>query len=787
MYAEKVFQTLEFNKLLNIIASFSHSEATRETILKIRPFTSKDDILKRQSLINEIIRLSQKGKPLNISEFPDISGILTKVIPEGAVLEPEDLSKIRTVLSLASNLTDQIKDEKETPFLKQMTENLTGIPVLLSEIKRIIDSEGNILDTASSVLAYLRKEAKRLEDRIRKRLEAILRDKRISIFLQDSFITKRSGRWVIPVRMDSKGQVQGVVHDISKSGETAFIEPISIIGIANELENIIAEQRAEEIRILRNISSKIRQNLHKIEEEFRIIVMLDLLNSISIFSERLKMQIPNINESGILNLINSRHPLLEISFSIENKKGQVVPIDVSLGGNNTVMVITGPNAGGKTVTIKTIGLLVIMALSGMPIPADFSSSIPLIKNLLIDIGDEQSIDRSLSTFSAHISNIVEILKNSSPDSLVLIDELGTGTDPEEGSALACGILNELKEKRGLVFATTHLSEVKGFVHKSKGMINASMEFDEEGLNPLYKLRIGEPGRSYGIETAERFGLPGNIINFAKDLLGRRNIELDDIISDLNKKRLIYERLIKENEDKQRELEEKEKKILLRLKEIEERQGEILSKAYREASDIITNTKKEMKALLDELRQKKGEERQIIKKLADKERVIEEKISPYTPEKGKAIRIQDIKKGMVVYVRSIGTDVEVVGTKKDRVKVNFKGKEIEVPETDIYTKIGTISEGDSNKINISEIPNDEIPKEINIIGLRVDEAIGRLEPFINHCLLAGLQEVKIIHGIGTGALARGVREYLKTHPLIIDFRIGKREEGGSGVTIVRLSD
>lgn len=787
-HVERSLETLEFDKLLGVIADFAKSDASGMAILNISPLKSTKDINERLRLIEEIRLMSQKGRPLSVSPFSDISPILQKVRPEGAVLDPHELSGFMAFLSTASSLLSQVKDNKDLPFLNALIEDLTGHPDLLRILKQSIDSEENILDSASFTLSDLRTKIKTLENRIRKKLEEMVRDERVAVFLQDDFITQRSGRWVIPVRMDSKGQVSGVVHDVSKSGETAFIEPLKIISLSNELENLIAEQKAEEIRILRNISSKIRAVASEIELEFKTVVYLDVLNCIACFADKLDMESPMINEQGVTNLVRARHPLLMLALKKRGELQHIVPVDVRLGGDNTVMVITGPNAGGKTITIKTIGLLLVMALSGMPVPADSSSSIPLIRNLLVDIGDQQSIENNLSTFSAHVSNISEILKNADSETITLIDELGTGTDPDEGAALACAVLKELKNKGALVFATTHLTEIKGFVHKTEGMLNASMEFDQKTLTPLYQLRVGEPGQSHALETAKRYGLPESIIESAKDILGVRKIEMDSLIYDLNEKRRQYEKVLNELQLQQSEMEKKERLFAEKLSEAESCQNEILSNSYKEASEIILNTKREMHALVDELKKKgKDKFREVLKHVESIQESVSEKIRELDKNNKSAPSIDELKEGDIVFIRTIGHDASIIkiNHKDNCLRVRAGSIEMEVPLSEVGFKKDLSAEVEKGGIQVERL-DEAVPSEINIVGLRVDEALSRLEPFLNHASLAGFSEITIIHGVGAGILSRAVREYLTGHPLVKNFRSGTQTEGGAGVTIVSMN-
>ncbi|MBE0425606.1 MAG: endonuclease MutS2 [Nitrospirae bacterium] len=781
-------ELLEFDKLLRLIADYSNSEASKKSVLEIYPLNNKEDIENRLKQVSEIRKTSHDGSPLKLSFFSDISQHIVKIKPEGAVLEAKELSEFIPVLSIACDISEQLKDRFDLPFLKKITNNLTGFPDIFNILKKSIDSEGNILDSASFLLSDLRARVRKLEARIRKKLEDIVRDGKISVFLQDDFITTRSGRWVIPVRMDSKGMVPGVVHDVSKSGETAFIEPLSIINLSNELENLIAEQKAEEIRILRNICSMIRKVINEIEAEFKTILYIDVLNCISRFADFLRMESAQVNSSDIIKLEKARHPLLELSLKKISSGQRIEPLDIHLGNGNTVMVITGANAGGKTVAIKTIGLLIIMALSGMPIPADSSSSIPLVQNLLVDIGDEQSIEKNLSTFSAHISNISEILKNKDTKSVILIDELGTGTDPEEGAAISCAILKELRKRKALVFATTHLSEIKGFVHRTESMINASMEFDLKTLTPLYRLRIGEPGQSHAIEIARRYGMPDNVINEAKGLLGTMKSEFDNLIADLNEKRLQYEKMLNELKQQKAEIEEKNRLLRQRVSELEKRQKEILANAYKEASDIVSETRRQMNALLEEMKKKgKEESRKILKQHESNKVEIEKKRMKYETEDHAIPLIDEIKEGDVVFVIPLGYDASVIdiNRKNNRLKILAKNMEIEVPLSEIRFKKDKAIPVKEGTFQVDKEKEETVSSRINLVGLRVDEALSRLEKFLNHAALAELREGIIIHGIGKGLLMKAIHEHLNGHPLVKSFRSGTFEEGGNGITLIML--
>ncbi|CAG0990219.1 partial Endonuclease MutS2, partial [Geobacteraceae bacterium] len=431
MIRHETLRTLEFDKILTAIAGYGHSTATREEIAHIRPLDDRAAITRRFGQVDEIRRMTQTGVAIPLSSFEDITSVLEAVRPEGAVLDPTELVVLFPVLRTMTAIARQFAYRSDIPLLKELAGHVTGFPDILDELEVSIDSEGEILDSASPLLFDLRKKKRTLTERIRRRLAEIVRETGVTTFLQDDFITQRGGRWVIPVRMDSKGMVPGVVHDVSNSGETAFMEPLEIIGLANELENLVAEEKAEMIRIIRSICRMIRREADGLAEQFRTLVHLDILNAVAAFADSLSAETPEINDARFIRVNEGRHPLLAL-MARERGGGRVVPLDLSLGETEQVMVITGPNAGGKTISLKTTGLLHLMALAGLAVPAAATSSFPLISDLLVDIGDEQSIEQSLSTFSAHVSNIAGILGRADDRTVVLLDELGTGTEPVQG-------------------------------------------------------------------------------------------------------------------------------------------------------------------------------------------------------------------------------------------------------------------------------------------------------------------------------------------------------------------
>lgn len=814
-------QLLEFDKILTFIAGFANSTPSQQAIAEILPLGTREAIENRFGQVEEIRRLAQTGVPLRLSPFEDIAPLLEEVRPEGAVLDPHDLVVLTPLLQTLAAIAKQFDYRTDIPLLHELAGHLTGFPHILGRLEVTLDFEGNILDTASRLLQDLRARKRGLTARIRKRLEEIVREPKVAIFLQDEFVTQRGGRWVIPVRMDSKGMVAGVVHDVSNTGETAFMEPLEIIGLANELENLAAEIKAEEIRIIRDICREIRISADSIDAEFATLVRLDLLNSIARFAELIQAHPPKVSDTPLIRLEKARHPLLMLMHR-QGGGHEPVPLDLHLGdipdsdsfaeqggeeeatqayggirrgvddetnavmrkkaSRDSVMVITGPNAGGKTIAIKTVGLLIVLALSGIPIPADPSSTIPLADDLLVDMGDDQSIESSLSTFSAHVANMAEILRQAGRRSIVLMDELGTGTEPGQGAAIACGVLKELQEKGALVLATTHLTDIVAFVHRTEGMTNASMEFDQRTLTPLYRLQAGEPGQSHAIEIARRYGMPAGVIEFAQHMIGTREAEFHSLLAELKEKRLRYGELLADTETREKRVEERERHLAVRLAQAEEAKQEAMGKAFLQAREIVAAVKRETRAILDEAKREKS--REALKKLDTIESGVEEQLRQYEGEK--PLSLEELRPGDLVFVRSIGFDATIVKIdgKQQRLRVKAGQREVEVPLADIAAKKGKqLKEIKSSRRKTAD--EAEASHELKLLGLRVDAALSLLEPFLNHASLAGLGEVRIIHGTGTGALMRAVREYLDGHPLVREFRSGEQFEGGNGVTIVTM--
>ncbi|HBA90001.1 MAG TPA: endonuclease MutS2 [Geobacter sp.] len=778
MIDKETLKRLEFDRILETVASFAHCEASHDLALSIAPLSQRDEMERRMGLVEEIRRLSRLGISLKLAPFEDITPQVKAVRPTGAVLSPRDLQLFIPTLRVMSAIAAQISFRTDIPLLTAEAGHITGFPDLLNPLEHTVNEEGEILDTASRLLADIRGRKKGLTARIKRRLEEIVRERHTAIFLQDDFITQRSGRWVIPVRMDSKGMVPGVVHDVSNSGETAFMEPLEIIGLANELENLVADERAEEIRIVRQICDWIREDAERIQEQFEALLRLDVLNCIARLSDRLKCETPAISHPPTISLKSARHPILTLMGK------DVVPLDLELAAENSVMVVTGPNTGGKTIAIKTAGLLGVMALSGMPVPADPGSVLPFVSSILVDIGDEQSIEESLSTFSAHISKISNIIERADHGALVLLDELGTGTEPGQGAAIACAVLKELQGKGALVVATTHLTEIIGFVQREPGMVNAAMAFDRQKLAPLYRLVVGEPGESHALEIASRYGLPERVVRFARGMIGTMEADFHALLRDLKEKREQLDTTLEDLAEREEKLARGERDLASRRDEASQLVKEAREKGLLEVQQIVGKARREVAALIDEAKREKARE---AKARLDQEAArVEQELAELHPEEEASADL--IAVGKVLFVKPLNCDATIlsVDPRGDRVRVRAGSMEMDVPTSALLMPKGKEPKRvRKQRAKQQEEEHAEPASSINLLGMRVEEAIGELEPFLNHASLEQILELRIVHGKGTGALMKGVRGYLNGHPLVASFRTGERFEGGDGVTVVTL--
>lgn len=776
MIEERVLQDLDYFKVIALIEDLSNSEATKECIRKIYPFENFEQSKRALKEFSEIKEFFDKGGDIPISSFPDIFPLLQKAKIEGVFFESVELTSLLKVLRVLDRISPLIDDllnfQSLSKKIREILGNHTSVcqPYLLERLENTVDEDGNILDTASPMLKYTRKLIKNTEERIKNKLEEFINRQDIKIFLQDNFITKRNNRWVIPVRMDSKGQIKGIIHDVSRSGETAFIEPEETSTLSKQLEELLVEERLEEIRILKEISLEIHQISDSLEREFQLLVYLDKMKAIYKYSQKFNAHIPQITEERYIRLINAKHPILMLSTK------EVVPLDLELM-DKKILVITGPNAGGKTVTLKTIGLLTALSNAGLPIPVNPSSSIPFVKSLYLDLYHEGSIEEHLSSFASHIVTLTEIVEKADYMSLILLDEIGTNTDPEEGSALACAILEELNERGSFTFVTTHLSKVKLYAASHEAMEIAAMLFDEHTMTPLYKLSIGNLRPSYALEVAKKYGFPERIIKKAYELKGTEDFRIYDLMNKLENLIKHYEEKLEELEQLKQALNNERKKLERALEEANLKKTKIIEESKKEAQKIINDIKKQVNFLYEQA--KKADK----KELKDISRKVYEITKQFTNQ---ASQIQsEIRTGDIVKIRNLNLTGKVINIEDGRAKIQTDKMQIdtELSELEKYS----LSDTTQSFIYYKPIKNNEesLMKKIDIRGMRVDEAISIVERFLNDLSINEVNEGLIIHGIGKGFLRDAVRQYLKDHPAVKDYRRGNPDEGGDSVTWVEL--
>ena len=796
----QTFRVLEFEKVLRMASEFAATAPGRTIVEEVRPCKRLEDVRERIDLVSECRRIYSEDRSFPIEHFDDLTLLFQKVRPADALLQPFELNTLLPLFFSALGLAGMVSSE-EYPGLGAILKNLTTHDDLKKALEISIEKDGTILDNASPELAKIRRNIKSIEKKIKGVLDGILRNRDLAPYLQDYFLAERVKRWVIPVKRDFKGRVPGVVHDISNTGETVYVEPFSIQNLGNELESYRAEEKLEEFRILQMLSSLLRANLPEIEEDYRIVAEVDALQATARFADQMGMSPPEMNSDGYLKIRNGRHPLLWKTLMKTGSENDIVPLTMEIGRGNSCMVITGSNAGGKTVALKTTGVLVLMALSGMHVPAGSGTTINFFSKILADIGDEQSIEQNLSTFSAHIRRIAGIIHEGGTNALVIIDELGTGTDPEQGGALSCAVLRKLNQGGALSIVSTHLGMLKAFAHSEQGTINSAMEMKEVEVDgaftfrPTYKLIMGEPGTSHAFEIAESLGLPQEVISDAKNFISGEDARIESLISELKHKNSQADARLEAAEKMKKELNEMHSALEKSLDDITAQKRETLAAALGEAEEIIRKAKLEASDALERIRKaelKKG--RESLRALNKRQSDIKELRKQYEPEKMKGL--EEAREGQRVYVHSLGAQGTVLSinekTGKCRVLVNEKEitlfvKELSHPLTEESKKEKDEDRG-RKTYPASHISDDlHTPDEINIVGKRVDPALSDIERYLNDVSLSGLTEIKIIHGIGKGILASAIREYLSDHPLVESYRTGDEYEGGGGVTVVKLKE
>ena len=810
----EIEKTLEFDKIKSAIASFASSELGKLLAEELKPITDVYEINRQLDICSEAktINLVEGGFPL--SGLYDIRKILKKASVVGSVLDPEELLQVASTARVARNLKAFIKDLSDRyPLIYEIIDNLNTFSHIEETIANCLDHEGNVLDNASPELLRIRRQTIVVRDRITKQLASILRSPQYQPAIQEDVITLRNDRYVIPVKQSLKGSVPGVIQGRSASGITAFVEPNSVVELNNELHELLTDEKLEIKRILREITEEIRQVLTQFENTVQILAELDLINAKSLFCIRLGTSRPEINERGYINLIQARHPILQMkinerskSLHIENDPNlpeKVVPIDFYIGDSFKTLVITGPNTGGKTVALKTIGLLTIMMQAGLHVPVKEGSQMSVFKEVFADIGDEQSIEQNLSTFSSHITRIIKIIEQLDEPSLVLLDELGAGTEPSEGSALGMAILDFLHSKGVITIATTHHDSLKAHVYSQEGMENASMAFDLNTLKPTYELRIGLPGSSNALKIADRLGLPKDITEKAKEYINPQNARITDLLLNVEDMQRSLEEQKRLAEEKTRSATKTQQEQEILLNQIKSKRKEMEKKALDEAGQIVQKAQLLVENVIAEIQKEKtniDNAKRARKRLEKAQNDIASEIrrlsySDITDKKTidevRKPNRDELKLGDEVYIEKLRTSgiLSSMPDSKDIVQVIAGNAKINIPLSEIMIKSNKgekkIEQAKTNaiKFQISKQPN--ISNILDIRGFRAYEAIEKTDKFLDDAVIANLKTISIIHGLGTGALRKAISELLSEHPLVASFHSADKNEGGQGVTIVEL--
>ena len=783
----KSLTTLEYDKIIDRLVSFAASDKAKERLKKLVPITDIHDINAALSETSDALsRVYAKGA-VSFSGVHDV-GASVKRLEIGSSLNTVELLHISSLLTAAARVKNYYEDT--TDSLTGYFHALEPLTPLNTEIKRCILSEDEISDDASANLRSIRRQKVLAAERIHTELNKMLNSSSVRNCLQDFVITSRSGRYCLPVKAEYKSQVPGMVHDQSATGSTLFIEPAAVVKLNNDIRELELKEQAEIEAILAELSAKASEFTDELLTDFQVLTTLDFIFAKAQMSKQYKCSCPVMNTNNYINIKKGRHPLID--------PHKVVPIDIYLGKNFNLLIITGPNTGGKTVSLKTVGLLTLMAQSGLHIPALDHSELAVFDNVFADIGDEQSIEQSLSTFSSHMTNTVSILKEADAHSLILFDEIGAGTDPTEGAALAISILNDLHKRGITTMATTHYSEIKVYALTTDGVENACCEFDVESLRPTYRLLIGIPGKSNAFAISKKLGLPDYIIKDASARMDADDVQFEDLLSDLEHSRITIEKERAEINAYKQEIQQLKDELKTKSDRLDERRDKILRKANEEAAAILKDAKEYADQTIKTMNKHGMTVKELEKQrsaIRDKMNKRQEKLSVQAakPKAHKAHDISEFKVGTHVRVLSmnlIGTvtappspkgEITVqMGSLSTKTKIN--NLEILVGYKDPEeAKKAPKGAGGSGKIKMSKAAS--ISHEINLLGLTVDEAVAKLDKYLDDAYISRIPQVRIVHGKGTGALRNGVTAYLRGVPYIKSFRLGEIGEGDTGVTIV----
>ena len=776
---------LEYSEIIKLISNYCKTYIGKETVLKLSPCFDSDEVSHLLEETTEAMDISIKKSNIPVCEIPNID-IWIKQLESTNVLSAKALIDVATILKVSRELKEF--------FFKDPSFNTNSFSILFdyfnslyvnknieSTIFEKILDENTIADNASPKLSSIRKNKKKAEQAIRDKLDSIIHSSSYSKYLMEPIVTIRNDRFVIPLKQEYRNMIKGFIHDISSSGSTVYIEPLAIFEINNEINNLKIEENIEIEKILQNLSILLYKYTNELKNNVILIGKLDVLSAKVLYSKSIDGIKPTLNTQKYINLIAARHPLID--------KNNVVPINIALGKNFNSLIITGPNTGGKTVSLKTTGLLLLMAYNGLYIPCNENSSICVFKNIFADIGDEQSISESLSTFSSHMTNIINITNNANENSLILLDELGSGTDPIEGANLAISILNYFYNMGCLVISTTHYQELKNYALITDGFENASSEFDIENLRPTYKLLIGIPGKSNAFAISQKLGLKQEILDNAYSLLKDDNIHIEDILKNIydNKIQIEYEK--QEIDKNLMQIQNLRKELEKENKDVKQEEQELIENAKLEAREIILTAKDEVNEIIKKLNNINGD----LKTANNLRNTLNDKLKQFDVKKieNGNLEKKDIQLGMLVEVIPFNATGTVISlpNKSNEVQIQIGNTKMNISLSNLNKTKKTLTNENfsTTKVNRNNGSKSKyISPEINVIGQNVDEAIYIIDKYLDDCTISNISPIRIVHGKGTGKLREGIHAFLKKHPHVKSFRLGTFGEGEMGVTVVELT-
>ncbi|MDZ7763295.1 MAG: endonuclease MutS2 [Melioribacteraceae bacterium] len=779
MLSQKAKEKIEFQKVLGYIADYSFTKLGKEAILNISPFNNPKDALKQGDLVSEAKEVLIRNDLPPFEYIEDLSDSLSKTKVEGSFLQIKDILEILKLAKLSRSLYTFFKGKEHAPGIEEMSQSLFIDKVFEHYFSKIFTDNGEIRDGASQKLNEIRKEINDKSEYLRNRVNKILKQYSASFLVQEEYITLREGRIVIPVKAEHKRKVKGFIHSESATGQTVYIEPEETLELNNEILSLKFAERREIEKILRNLTIKIAEYAESLRETLGIITKLDLIFACARYSMEIIGDFPTIDRSKPLNILSGRHPILIKKLGRDNTISLNVKIE-----NDNVLLITGPNAGGKTVVLKTVALLSLMISSGIHAPVDPDSNFYLFDNILIDMGDEQSIENDLSTFSSHLSNIHYILREATKKSLVLLDEIGTGTDPIEGAALAIAILIQLKQKGAIVFATTHHGSVKIAANNLDGFENGSMEFDQQNLMPTYKFTQGLPGSSYAFEIAERIGYDKKFIQLANEYLDSDKNKIEKFLVDLETKSKKYKTKLDEIERENVRLKGLTNLYQSKINKLEEQKREILSKAQKEAEVYLKDINKKIEQAVKNIK-----ESNASKEVVKKERAEFDHIKKQQQKQRTEREIETVDKEVKInsYAKVKGTEtiglVKEINRSKNRAFLESGSLKIQVKYSDLIpTNMPKLEEKSYIKPQYRSLLESQ---RLDIRGDKPEEAEFKIIKFLDDAYASNLDKAEILHGKGTGSLKKTVHEILKQHENVTDFYFAKIEFGGDGITIVEF--